>query len=130
MLVRRLWSYLANLSLGRLALWCYFIWYLVNLYFYFDPNRRLWLTSVGLSAIIGTALLINTTRSGRVPVKLETWPTFRLFVIPFCVSSFSALVVKRGFFLVFSPNQRVLLTGGILIASFCAFVAILKITRR
>ena len=72
--------------------------------FLFRPQPTPLADAVGLSAIIGTALLINTTRSGRVPVRLETWPTFRLFVIPFCVSSFSALVVKRGFFLVFSPQ--------------------------
>ncbi len=126
--LRRLWSYLARLSIGRIVLWCYFIWYLVVLYFYFDPSPRLWLTSVGLSAIIGTALLINTTRSGKVPVRLESWPTFRLFVIPFCVSSFSALVKNRGFVLVFSPHQRVLTTGFTLIALFCALVTIVKVS--
>jgi len=47
--------YLANLSKGRLILWCYFIWYLVVLVRYFDPSLRLWLTSLGLSLIIGFA---------------------------------------------------------------------------
>ncbi len=95
---------MAGLSGGRLVLWWYFIWYVVVLVRYFDPSPRLWLTSLGLSVIIGFALLINTTRSGKRKVELETWPTFRLFVTPFCVSSFSALVKGKGFYLIFSPR--------------------------
>ena len=96
--------YLRNLTRGRLILWCYFIWYLVVLVRYFDPNPQLWLTSFGLSLIIGFALYVNTTRSGPTPVRLGFWPTVRLFMMPFCVSSFSALVKGRGFVLIFSPN--------------------------
>ena len=99
-------GYFAHLTGGRFVLWCYLIWYLVVLVRYFDPNPRLWLTSLGLSLIIGTALLINTTMSGTRRVSLEGWPAFRLFVMPFCVSSFSALVKGRGFVLVFSPDWR------------------------
>ena len=87
-------------------LWCYLVWYLVVLVRYFDPKPALWLTSLGLSGIIGAALLVNTTRSGTVRVRLEAWPTVRLFVIPFCVSSFAALVKGRGFVVVFSPDWR------------------------
>jgi hypothetical protein len=104
MLFRRFVSYLADLSGGRLVLWWYFIWYVVVLVRYFDPSPRLWLTSIGLSLIIGAALLINTTCSGKIRVELEAWPTFRLFVTPFCVSSFSALVKGKGFYLIFSPR--------------------------
>ncbi len=46
----KLIPYLANLSKGRLILWCYFIWYLVVLVRYFDPSPRLWLTSLGIPA--------------------------------------------------------------------------------
>jgi hypothetical protein len=99
-----LWSYLSDLSGGRFVLWCYFIWWCVVLVRYFDPNPFLWLTSLGLGGIIGTALYINTTRSGRTRVRLERWPTFRLFLTPFCVSSFAALVKGQGFLLVFSPR--------------------------
>jgi hypothetical protein len=103
--------YLAGLSAGRLVLWCYFIWYLVVVVRYFDTSPRLWLTSLGLSLIIGTALLINTTRSGSQRVRLEAWPTFRLFLIPFCVSSFSALVKSHGFIAIFSPHWGELATA-------------------
>jgi hypothetical protein len=101
---RMLIRYLAHLSNARLALWCYFIWYCVVLVRYFDPSLRLWLTSLGLSAIIGLALFLSTTATG--DVRLGFWQTFRLFLMPFCVSSCSALVKGKGFVLVFSPNPR------------------------
>jgi hypothetical protein len=72
--------YLANLSTGRLILWCYFIWYLVVLIRYFDSSLRLWLTSLGLSIIIGFALYVSTVTAGTRQVKLEFWQTFRLLL--------------------------------------------------
>jgi hypothetical protein len=109
----RLWGYLAGLSAGRFILWCYFIWWMVVLVRYFDPNPHLWMTSLGLSVIIGAALFINTSWSGRTRVRLEPWPTFRLFLTPFCVSSFAALVKGQGFILIFSPRwQELALAAG------------------
>ena len=96
--------YLANLSTGRLILWCYFLWYMVVLVKYFDPNVFLWLTSFGLSLIIGLALYISTTSASTGKVKLEFWQIIRLFLMPFCVSSFAALVKGKGFILIFSPK--------------------------
>jgi hypothetical protein len=112
--------YLANLTTGRLVLWCYLIWYLVVLVRYFDPSPRLWLTSLGLSLIIGTALYISTTSSSAKKVKLEPWPTFRLFLMPFCVSSFAALVKGRNFVLIFSPK----IGEVVLAAGFCALLCL------
>src|SRR6476660_9338990 len=129
MLPRRLWSYLANLSTGRLILWCYFLWYLVVLVRYFDPNPRLWLTSLGLSMIIGFALYISTTAAGNKRVQLERWQTIRLFLMPFCVSSFAALVKGRGFLLVFSPNPLEIAVALLLCLLLCAVVYVLKRTR-
>jgi len=118
--------YLANLSTGRLILWCYFIWYGVVLARYFDPSLRLWLTSLGLSLIIGFALYISTAASGAGQVKLGRWQVFRLFLMPFCVSSFSALVKGHGFVLVFSPRPgEALLALGLCVA-LCAVVALIK----
>ncbi|HWY75650.1 MAG TPA: hypothetical protein VN281_08530 [Verrucomicrobiae bacterium] len=118
--------YLRNLSPGRLILWCYFIWYLVVLVRYFDPSLRLWLTSLGLSLVIGFALYVSTTAAGNKEVKLEGWQVFRLFLTPFCVSSFSALVKGRGFVLVFSPRPGEVLTAVALCAGLCGAVALLK----
>ena len=117
--------YLANLSRGRLILWCYWIWYCVVLYRYFDPSLRLWLTSLGLSAIIGFALYLSTTANSS-PVQLGFWPTFRLFLMPFCVSSFAALVKGKGFILVFSPKPMEVGTAVGLCALLCLLVAFLK----
>ena len=122
----RLIHYLANLSKGRLILWCYFIWYLVVLVRYFDPSARLWLTSLGLSLIIGFALYLSTTVAGENKVKLERWQVIRLFMMPFCVSSFSALVKGRGFFLIFSPNVEEILIAVGLCAMLCGTVVALK----
>ena len=117
--------YLANLSTGRLILWCYFIWYLVVLVRYFDPSLRLWLTSFGLSAIIGFALYLSTV-SGTNKVKLEFWQMFRLFLMPFCVSSFAALVKGKGFILIFSPKiEEVGLAVGLCLVLW-ATVTVLK----
>ena len=122
----RLIHYLSKLSRGRLILWCYFIWYLVVLVRYFDPSPRLWLTSLGLSLIIGFALYVSTTAAGETKVKLERWQIIRLFMMPLCVSSFSALVKGRGFFLIFSPKLDEILIAVGLCVLLCGTVALLK----
>ncbi len=121
-----LWKYLSNLSGGRFILWCYFIWWMVVLVRYFDPNPWLWLTSLGLSVIIGVALYINTSWSGRNRIKLEPWPTFRLFLTPFCVSSFAALVKGHGFLLIFSPRWQEMAVA----AGACAALGMLVLLAR
>jgi hypothetical protein len=116
--------YFRELSTARLVLWCYLIWYLFFVARYFEASATLWMTSLGLSAIIGVALLLSTQSGG---TRLGFWPTFRLFVMPFCVSSFSALVKGRGFTLIFSPRLWEDLTALALIAAFC--VAVLRLRR-
>ena len=115
--------YLARLSAGRALLWCYFIWYLVVLVRHFDRDPRLWLTSAGMSVIIGVALYISTTAAATVRGGLGFWPTVRLFMMPFCVSSFAALVKGKGFLLVFSPRAADLAWGGGLCLAFLGAVA-------
>ena len=118
--------YLAGMSLGRYILWCYFIWYLLVLVRYFDPNPWLWLTSLGVSVIIGVALFINTTASGSSRIRLEAWPMFRLFLTPFCVSSFAALVKGQGFIVIFSPRLWETLAG----LGGCAVLAVAVMAAR
>ena len=122
--------YLTNLSTGRLILWCYFIWYLVVLVRYFDPSPRLWLTSLGLSAIIGLALYISTVSAGAGRVALDFWQIFRLFLMPFCVSSFAALVKGKDFVLIFSPRAEEIGIAVGLCGALCGLVAILKRRQR
>jgi hypothetical protein len=125
--MKALARYFANLTLGRTILWCYLIWYLVILIRYFDYSPRLWLTSLGLAAIVGTALCISSTAHGN---KLGRWQIIRLFMMPFFVSSFAALVKGRGFVLVFSPDPREILLALGLCAVFCASIWILKRANR
>jgi hypothetical protein len=116
--------YLATLKTGRVVLWCYLIWYTVVAVTHFDPTPRIWLNSLGISCVIGIALSLSVD-SGTSKQR-DPWQTLRLFMMPFCVSSFSALIKGQGFVLIFPPNAREL----VLLVSFCAAfvmaVALLK----
>jgi hypothetical protein len=121
-------NYLRTLSTGRVVLWCYAIWYVVNVAAHFDSRPRLWLTSIGISGIIGLALVISTRSSSRGTTQLDGWQIFRLFLMPFCVSSFAALVKDAHYILVFPPTVRENLIGLGLIAAFLGLVLLLKKT--
>ena len=121
--MKSVFTYFVNLTTGRIILWCYLIWYLVVLCHYFDPSLRLWLTSLGLAVIVGTALYISSTAQGN---KLGGWQIARLYMMPFFVSSFSALVKGQEFTLVFSPKPGEILLALGLCAAFCLAVRILK----
>lgn len=95
----RLLRYFRSLSLGKTVLWCYLIWYLSTVATYFDPSPALWLNSIGISVIVGVALLLSVGDNAGL-----SWQTFRLFSMPFAVSSFAALIKGRGFLLVFPPS--------------------------
>jgi len=120
-----LFRYLRQLDNARIILWCYAIWYGVVLARYFDPSPALWLTSLGLSGIIGLALWLST-RAAIGSSRLSGWGLFRLFLMPFCVSSFAALVKGRGFVLIFSPRLPENLLALAICAAFCGVVALLK----
>lgn len=122
----RLLRYLANLTTGRMVLWCYALWYVVSVTAHFDARPRLWITSLGLAFIIGTALLISTRSSSKGTTQLDRWQIFRLYLMPFCVSSFAALVKDAGFVLVFPPSLKENLIGAGLIAGFVVLVLGLK----
>lgn len=108
-----------------MALWCYAIWYAVVFVHYFDPSPALWLTSLGLSGIIGCALLLST-RAAIGTARVNMWGVFRLFLMPFCVSSFAALVKGRGFVLVFAPNLKENLLALALCGAFVSLVFFLQ----
>lgn len=122
-------TYLARLNTARTILWCYAIWYLVNVWNHFEFRPRLWLTSLGLSLIIGCALYLSTRNSSSGKTKLDRWQIFRLFLMPFCVSSFSALVKDAGYVLIFPPMLRENLTGIGCIALFLFAVFLIKRVR-
>jgi hypothetical protein len=119
--------YLAELTPPRMVLWCYLIWYGFVSARYFDPSVRLWLSSLGISAIIGTGLYLSTAHGGRSRTRLEMWQVLRLYIMPFCVSSFAALIKGRNFVLVFDPA----LAANAAAATGCAaFVGAALLARR
>jgi hypothetical protein len=122
----RILSYFARLTNGRIVLWSYLVWYLVTVATHFDPSPRLWATSIGLSAIIGVALWISTRSGTAGTTELDRWQVFRLFLMPFCVSSFAALVKDEGYVLVFPPTMGLNVLGLALVAAFVASVLRLR----
>lgn len=105
-------AYLAQLNTAKQILWCYLFWYLAIVTHYFDPSPDLWLSAVGISLIIGFALNLSV---GSLPWQWS-WQTARLFLMPFCVSSFGSLIKGQGFFLIIPPDRPATLTG----LTFCA----------
>ncbi len=114
--------YFATLSKGKTVLWCYLIWYLITVILRFDPSLNLWLNSVGISAVIGVGLLLSVSNGGRA----DRWQTFRLFLMPFCVSSFSSLIKGHGYVFIFPSKMDELLLLLTACATFIVFVTATK----
>lgn len=97
-------AYLRSLTAPRLLLWCYLVWYLYAAIRYFDPSVRLWASSLGMSVVIGTGLYVSTAYTGSGWKRLGFWPVFRFYLMPFCVSSFAALIKGQEFVFIFHPR--------------------------
>lgn len=119
--------YLADLPKGKMILWCYLIWYFVTVFYYFDSAFQIWLNSVGISVIIGVALILSVS-NGKAQ-RPDKWQVFRLFAMPFCVSSFSSLIKGKGFILFIPPNPNELFMAVILCAGFIALVLGIKLSK-
>jgi hypothetical protein len=102
------------------------IWWGFTAARYFDPSARLWLSSLGISAIIGTGLYLSTVHAGRSRTRLEPWQIVRLYLMPFCVSSFAALIKGRGFVLVFHPTLADNASAALACAAFVASSALAR----
>lgn len=114
--------YFRQLKPAKAILWCYLIWYLVMACYHFDPSLRLWLTSLGISLVIGIALNLSVQKSPEA-TRPNHWQTLRLFLMPLCVSSFSAMVKDEGFILIFSPY---LLENSVAVALCILFLGSVK----
>ncbi len=123
--MRLIYQYFVNIKPGRLVLWCYLIWYFVTLYFHFDPSPKIWINSVGISVVIGTALMLSVSGGG----KANHWQTFRLYWMPFAVSSFAALIKSKGYFVIFSPSLYEVCVALIACVIFLLVVAVVKWTK-
>ncbi|HMB39479.1 MAG TPA: hypothetical protein VKO85_10405 [Wenzhouxiangellaceae bacterium] len=114
----------ARLPAGLVALWCFLFWYLAMTVFHFEGSLRLWGNALGMSLIVGSALLLSVQHGGGA--AREFWRSFRLFMIPFCVSSFSALVRDDDFYAIFSPILRENLVAAGLCLLFLGWVALAR----
>jgi len=101
--MKRLIQYLYEIKLDKAILWCYLIWYVTVVCFHFDPSVKIWINSIGISAVIGTGLMLSVSSSKG---ERDSWQAFRLYLMPFCVSSFSALIKDQGFIVFISPNIK------------------------
>lgn len=117
-------NYFALLKPGKMVLWFYLIWYLVTVYFHFDPNPKIWINALGISLVIGIALMLSVS-SGQSPLA-NPWQTFRLFWMPFAVSSFSSLIKGQGYTVIFSPQLREVFIALAACLLFTLMVAALK----
>jgi hypothetical protein len=111
-------QYLYGIKLDKAVLWCYLIWYIVVVCFHFDPSVKIWINSLGISVVIGTGLMLSVSSSKG---ERDHWQTFRLYLMPFCVSSFSALIKEQGFIVFISPN----ITETIVSVSCCVLFLLL-----
>ena len=116
--------YFAELPLGKTVLWCYLIWYLVTVFNHFDASPAIWINSAGISAVIGIGLMLSVSQ--KVSGKPDRWQTFRLFMMPFGVSSFAALIKGQGFVVIFPSNASELAVSAGACGAFVGFVYCLK----
>jgi hypothetical protein len=100
--------YFAALRPPKLVLWCYLAWYFAVVACYFDPSPAIWLSALGISGLIGIALIFATGVPGQ---RMDPWTKFRLFLFPFCVSSYSTLIKGKGFILLFPTQAKPLIAG-------------------
>ena len=98
--------YIAGLPVSHQVLWGFVIWWAVMVGYYFAPNPQIWATSLGIGTIVGFALMLSTGPISMDRFRNRFWESMRLFICPFLVSSFSALIAGHNFILVFSPRWR------------------------
>ena len=119
-------AYFAGLSPRKQILWCYLIWYLITVYYRFDPSPALWVNSMGISLVIGTGLVLSVAApAGQKP---DRWQIFRLFLMPFCVLSFAALIKGHGYIFVFPTAAVEFLASVSACAVFVLCVFVLRKT--
>lgn len=117
--------YLAALKTGKIVLWCYLIWYANTVTHHWDASPHIWFNSLGISALIGIALVLSV--GGKQAATTDKWQTFRLFLMPFCVSSFSSLIKDQGFVLIVPPSSQELVRS---VGSCAGFVVLVLGLRR
>ncbi len=112
-------KYVVNMKMPKIILWCYLIWYFSIMSIYFEPSLKLWASALGISLIIGFALILSTSQQG---INQDKWVKIRLFLFPFCVSSYSATIKGHDFILLFPNNSTHLILASLNCLSFVALI--------
>lgn len=99
--MRKFIHYWVAISPQKIMLWCYLIWWGFTVVNHFDPSIKLWTNSLGISVVIGTALVFSVSAATK-----DSWQVFRLYWMPFAVSSFAALIKGQGYWVIFSPHAQ------------------------
>ena len=114
-------DYWSKISHQKLMLWCYLIWWANTVLTHFDSSITLWTNSLGISLVIGTALVCSVSSASN-----DRWQIFRLFWMPFAVSSFAALIKDKGYWVIFSPVPYENVRALSLCILLCIAVTLLK----
>jgi hypothetical protein len=89
-------------------------------------QKLLWLSAFGISLIVGFALVLSTSCWPVEVKKLDRWKTFRLFFIPFCVSSYSLIISHQDFLLIFPHELKANFIAVLAICTFLLTVFVLQ----
>jgi hypothetical protein len=119
--------YLKKLCPAQYLLWSYFIWYITISIFYFDSNPEIWLSAFGISIIVGIALVLSANCWPLDFKKLDYKQTLRLFIIPFCVSSYASLIKGKAFIFIFPADLK---TSGLALFAITVFVGLSLIIKK
>ena len=111
----KLISYLVRLDNRRRLLWSAFLWYVAMMARHATATPTVWLNSAGIAVVISVILAATAIPPGGKWRDLGFWPLARFFLIPFCVSSFSAVMTKAGLVLIFPRNlaDNLVATGAV-----------------
>lgn len=90
----------------QLILSFYLVWYLFIAIRYFNPSTEIWLNALVIACVVGIAINLSANQS-----KKSFWNSIRFFIIPFAVSSYTALIKGKDFFLIFPANLWETLLG-------------------
>lgn len=122
--------YLADLDARRLTLWCAFLWYIAILARHGDLPAQRWTSAVAIALIVGSILTLNAIPAAGTLNSLGRWTVFRFFVIPFCVSSLSAIAANKNFALIFPVQLWDNLIAAGVCAVFCAITGMARVLAR
>uniref|UniRef100_A0A6U2Z8K1 Uncharacterized protein n=2 Tax=Lotharella globosa TaxID=91324 RepID=A0A6U2Z8K1_9EUKA len=101
-----------------MPVWFLLFWYIYVMAFFGADDASVWGTAVGIMFIIGFTLTGNMYHAPFEKYWSEKkWATLRVFIIPFCVSSYSSSVsLQQDKFVFIFPKDAGITVGGLVLA--------------